>query len=55
MCSCGGRCLSVEYIDSVGEVAKKHGLKLHIDGARIFNAAIVSLYLCMTFRSIKFA
>ncbi|CAN0892860.1 Low-specificity L-threonine aldolase 1 [Linum grandiflorum] len=35
----GGRCLSVEYTDQVGELAKKHGLKLHIDGARIFNAA----------------
>lgn len=37
--NCGGRCLSVEYTDRVGELAKKHGLKLHIDGARIFNAA----------------
>ncbi|XP_030472210.1 low-specificity L-threonine aldolase 1 [Syzygium oleosum] len=36
----GGRCLSVEYTDKVGELAKKHGLKLHIDGARIFNAAV---------------
>ncbi|XP_021738068.1 probable low-specificity L-threonine aldolase 1 [Chenopodium quinoa] len=35
----GGRCLSVEYTDKIGELAKKHGLKLHIDGARIFNAA----------------
>lgn len=41
-CSCGGRCLSIEYTDRVGELAKKHGLKLHIDGARIFNAAVVS-------------
>ncbi|RXH82481.1 hypothetical protein DVH24_036822 [Malus domestica] len=38
--NCGGRCLTVEYTDKVGEIAKKHGLKLHIDGARIFNAAI---------------
>ncbi|XP_010520652.1 PREDICTED: probable low-specificity L-threonine aldolase 2 [Tarenaya hassleriana] len=38
--NCGGRCLRVEYIDKVGELAKKHGLKLHIDGARIFNASI---------------
>lgn len=37
--------LSVEYTDRVGEVAKKHGLKLHIDGARIFNAAVVSNFL----------
>ncbi|KAG7020869.1 putative low-specificity L-threonine aldolase 1, partial [Cucurbita argyrosperma subsp. argyrosperma] len=36
----GGKCLPVEYIDEVGELAKKHGLKLHIDGARIFNASI---------------
>ncbi|XP_065853935.1 low-specificity L-threonine aldolase 1 [Euphorbia lathyris] len=36
----GGKCLSVEYTDRVGELAKKHGLKLHIDGARIFNAAV---------------
>ncbi|XP_038877081.1 probable low-specificity L-threonine aldolase 1 isoform X2 [Benincasa hispida] len=39
----GGRCLSVEYIDKVGELAKKHDLKLHIDGARIFNASVVCL------------
>ncbi|KAJ0080305.1 hypothetical protein Patl1_23179 [Pistacia atlantica] len=38
--NCGGKCLSVEYTDRVGELAKKHGLKLHIDGARIFNAAV---------------
>lgn len=36
----GGRCLSVEYTDKVGELAKKYGLKLHIDGARIFNASV---------------
>eukprot|EP00268_Persea_americana_P039680 TRINITY_DN3929_c0_g1_i2.p1 TRINITY_DN3929_c0_g1~~TRINITY_DN3929_c0_g1_i2.p1 ORF type:complete len:399 (+),score=63.09 TRINITY_DN3929_c0_g1_i2:220-1416(+) len=38
--NCGGRCISVEYTDTVGEIAKKHGLKLHIDGARIFNASV---------------
>ncbi|CAF2107677.1 unnamed protein product [Brassica napus] len=36
----GGRCLSAEYTDSVGKIAKRHGLKLHIDGARLFNASI---------------
>lgn len=35
----GGRCISAEYTDKVGEIAKKYGLKLHIDGARIFNAS----------------
>ncbi|XXG52945.1 hypothetical protein AAC387_Pa03g1134 [Persea americana] len=38
--NCGGRCISVEYTDTVGGIAKKHGLKLHIDGARIFNASV---------------
>ncbi|XP_068664561.1 low-specificity L-threonine aldolase 1-like isoform X2 [Aristolochia californica] len=38
--NCGGRCISVQYTDRVGALAKKHGLKLHIDGARIFNAAV---------------
>ncbi|KAF8704116.1 hypothetical protein HU200_031607 [Digitaria exilis] len=36
----GGRCLSVEYTDKIGEIARSHGLKLHIDGARIFNASV---------------
>ncbi|XP_057722996.1 low-specificity L-threonine aldolase 1-like [Arachis stenosperma] len=39
-CNHGGRCLSAEYTDRVGQIAKKHGLKLHIDGARIFNASV---------------
>ena len=36
---CGGASLSVEYTQSIGELAKEHALLLHIDGARIFNAA----------------
>jgi threonine aldolase len=36
---CGGVPLTVEYTNEVGKLAKKHGLKLHIDGARLFNAA----------------
>lgn len=36
---CGGAALTVEYTQSVGELAHEHGLLLHIDGARIFNAA----------------
>jgi threonine aldolase len=36
---CGGVVLSVEYTNQVCQLAKEHGLKLHIDGARIFNAA----------------
>ncbi|MBM4427472.1 MAG: low-specificity L-threonine aldolase [Chloroflexi bacterium] len=36
---CGGVPLTVEYTNEVGALAKEHGLKLHIDGARLFNAA----------------
>jgi len=36
---CGGSVLSVEYIRRVGELSKRQGLRLHVDGARIFNAA----------------
>ncbi len=37
---CGGVPLTVEYTRTVGEIAHDHNLSLHIDGARIFNAAI---------------
>ena len=37
---CGGAPLSAAYTAAVGELAHARGLKLHIDGARIFNAAI---------------
>ena len=37
---CNGVPLSAEYIRSVGDLAKKNKLALHIDGARIFNAAV---------------
>lgn len=36
---CGGAVLGVSYMREVGELAHAHGLKLHLDGARIFNAA----------------
>src|SRR5512139_1901368 len=36
---CGGIPLTVDYTRQVGELARKHGLLLHVDGARIFNAA----------------
>lgn len=35
---CGGVALTVEYTKAVGEIARDHQLKLHMDGARIFNA-----------------
>jgi len=37
---CGGTALSAAYTRSVGDFAHEHGIKLHIDGARLFNAAI---------------
>jgi threonine aldolase len=37
---CGGVPLSVEYTRKVGDLAHAHGLRLHLDGARIFNAAV---------------
>ncbi len=36
---CGGVPLSVEYTQQVAEIARQNHLKLHLDGARIFNAA----------------
>src|SRR5690349_18182849 len=38
--SAGGTILSLEEMDSLARVAREHGLKMHIDGARIFNAAV---------------
>jgi threonine aldolase len=37
---CGGRVLPPAYVTAVGKIAHSHGLKLHLDGARIFNAAV---------------
>lgn len=36
---CGGVPLTAEYTAQVGQIVNEHGLKFHIDGARIFNAA----------------
>jgi threonine aldolase len=37
---CFGSPLTVEYMQAVGELARRHRLKVHVDGARLFNAAI---------------
>jgi threonine aldolase len=37
---CGGIPLSAEYTRQVGEIAHASNLLLHLDGARIFNAAV---------------
>ena len=36
---CGGVAVTAEYTREVGALAQEYGLKLHLDGARIFNAA----------------
>jgi threonine aldolase len=37
---CGGAVLTAEYTDEICNLAHAHGLKVHLDGARIFNAAV---------------
>jgi len=37
---CGGTVLPVDYMQRVRELADKHNLKVHLDGARVFNAAV---------------
>jgi threonine aldolase len=37
---CYGAPLTPEYMRTVAELARKRGLKVHLDGARIFNAAV---------------
>jgi len=37
---CYGAALSPAYMASVGRLARHHGLGIHLDGARIFNAAV---------------
>ena len=37
---CGGAELSLEQVEQLTELAHQHSLKVHMDGARVFNAAI---------------
>ncbi len=37
---CDGAALTPEYTRTVAELARKRGLRVHLDGARIFNAAV---------------
>lgn len=38
---CGGAALPAGYLEQVAQLASERGLSLHLDGARIFNAAAV--------------
>ncbi len=37
---CGGVCLTPDYMRQVRQLADQYGLMIHLDGARIFNAAV---------------
>jgi threonine aldolase len=37
---CSGAPLTADYMEAVSALARKHDLKIHLDGARIFNAAL---------------
>lgn len=36
---CGGKVLPLEFLQDLQKLAKENGLKVHMDGARVFNAA----------------
>jgi len=38
--SAGGTCTTVELMQETRKIADKYGLKIHVDGERIFNAAV---------------
>jgi threonine aldolase len=37
---CNGYPLSPDYMQAVRDIARRHDLKIHVDGARFFNAAV---------------
>jgi threonine aldolase len=39
-CLCGGRVLRLDYLERLESFARERGLALHLDGSRIFNAAV---------------
>eukprot|EP00438_Fugacium_kawagutii_P034098 Skav232058 [mRNA] locus=scaffold1641:100591:102071:- [translate_table: standard] len=36
----GGLVLPLDYMDKAGDFCQRHGLKMHVDGARLWNAAV---------------
>ncbi|MEP5763592.1 MAG: low-specificity L-threonine aldolase [Halieaceae bacterium] len=36
----GGKVLSLDYLQEYSQLAQRHGLRRHLDGARVFNAAV---------------
>ena len=41
----GGKLLPFEYVQSATALARRHGLSTHLDGARLFNAAVAQAAL----------
>lgn len=39
---CGGTLWSLEQMEAVAEVARRHGIGLHLDGARLWNAHVAT-------------
>ncbi len=37
---CGGKAIPTSYMAAVRQLADRHGLVVHLDGARVFNAAV---------------
>jgi threonine aldolase len=38
----GGKVLPLSYLEAAQALARRHGLAMHLDGARLFNAAVAS-------------
>lgn len=38
----GGSCYTIAQIEPIKQLCRKHGLKLHLDGARLFNALVAT-------------
>ena len=38
--SAGGTCINVEQMKALSNLTRKYNIKIHVDGARIFNAAV---------------
>lgn len=53
----GGKVLPAEYVRQATALAREHGLATHLDGARLFNAAVASdapvAQLCQPFDSVS--
>ena len=39
---CGGRILPMNFIENVAQICREHNMCLHLDGARLWNAAVGS-------------